>query len=255
MPKKRKIIEIDESKCTGCGNCIISCAEGALQLVDGKAKLVKDVYCDGLGACIGECPEDALRIVERAAEDYNEAEVEKLKRATEKKSDTAEKKEAPLACGCPSASAMTFDRPKSPAADRPRGEPQSELTHFPIQLQLLNPAAPFLKGADLLLLADCVAAAYPDLHDKLLRGRAVAMACPKLDDLEAHIEALTEILKVAGLKSLTVAIMEVPCCGGLAYAAEKAVEAAGVSLPLKKIIISRDGRIISQSDIATKANV
>jgi Pyruvate/2-oxoacid:ferredoxin oxidoreductase delta subunit len=249
MKRKRKIIEIDESKCTGCGACVLSCAEGALQIVDGKAKLVGEVFCDGLGACIGDCPEDALRIVERDADGFDEAEVEKARTSPAAPGTTSEKHEPALPCGCPSAAAMTFDRPKPGAAAPREGESPSELTHFPIKLQLLNPAAPFLKHSDLLLLADCSAAAYPDLHPKFLRDHTVALACPKLDDIDMLTAKLEAILRESNLNSLTIVHMEVPCCSGLLRAAEKAIESAGVKLPVERIIISRDGKIISKTNL------
>ncbi len=239
MKTKRNIIEIDEEKCNGCGQCVIGCAEGALEIVDGKARLVGEVYCDGLGACIGECPMDALRVVEREAVPFDEEAVEEL---LEKKKEK-ESGKAAMGCGCPSAAAMTFDRNKGAAQC---GDALSELTHFPIKLQLLNPMAPFLKGSDMLLLSDCSAAAYPNLHRDILKGRTVAMGCPKLDDVEAHIARLTDIFAHADLKSLTVVTMEVPCCGGLMYIAEKAKEASGSNTPIKRIITSRDGQIIQR---------
>jgi Fe-S-cluster-containing hydrogenase component 2 len=239
MKTKRNIIEIDEEKCNGCGQCVIGCAEGALQIVDGKARLVGEVYCDGLGACIGECPMDALRVVEREADQFDEEAVEEL--LEKKKKEEAGK--AALGCGCPSAAAMTFDRNIASAQSN---DVQSELTHFPIKLQLLNPMAPFLKGTDMLLLSDCSAASYPNLHRDILKGHTVALGCPKLDDVEAHIARLTDILAHADLKSLTVVTMEVPCCGGLMYIAEKAKEASGSNTPIKRIITSRDGQIIKR---------
>lgn len=247
MKKKRNIIEIDEEKCTGCGQCILACAEGALKLVDGKAKLVGEVYCDGLGACIGECPEGALTITQREADDFDEKAVEELLHGEK----APENKEPALACGCPSAAAMTFERPACECDGASAGAAASQLSHFPIKLQLLNPAAPFLKGAELLLLADCAAAAYPDLHSRLLRGRAVAMGCPKLDDADAHIQRLADILKHSGLAAITIVQMEVPCCGGLVHITEKALEASGVRLPVKRIIISRDGKLLSENVIHT----
>ncbi|MFH1538456.1 MAG: 4Fe-4S dicluster domain-containing protein [bacterium] len=259
MKKKRQIIEIDEEKCTGCGQCILSCAEGALELVDGKAKLVGEVYCDGLGACIGECPEGALKIIERESEDFDEEAVEEL---LEKKIEKGVAKEtdpvgpAPLAggCagGCPGSAAISLKDAPTDTGSGGDGNATSELGHWPIKLQLLGPQAtlapqaPFLKGSDLVLLADCVAAAFPDLHKKILRGHTVAMGCPKLDDLEAHIERLADIIEGAELRSLTVAHMEVPCCHGFMHAAEQAIERAGVNIPLRRIVIGRRGEILKE---------
>ncbi len=258
----RKIIEIDEEKCTGCGECILSCAEGALAIVDGKAKLVGEILCDGLGACLGECPEGALKLVEREAEDFDEAAVEKrladlgrqpthdhgqaahVHPAGGCPSAAATTLNAAPAGGCPSATAAVFET--APSGGVAIGGAASSLGHFPIKLQLLGPGAPFLRGADLVLLADCVATAYPDLHAKLLPGKAIAMGCPKLDDLEAHIQRLAEIIAGANIRSLTVAHMEVPCCHGFVYAAQEALKRSGKSIPLGRINISRDGRVIEE---------
>ncbi|MBW2617680.1 MAG: 4Fe-4S binding protein [Deltaproteobacteria bacterium] len=239
----RPIIEIDEEKCDGCGQCILACAEGALELVDGKARLVGEIYCDGLGACLGECPQGALKVIERPAEEFDEEAVEGRLSDLKKKSQP----QTFLACGCPSSEAMIFK--PAPAAGPATGGTASSLGHFPIKLQLLGPDAPFLKKADLLLLADCTATAYPGLHARLLPGRAVALGCPKLDDLEAHIVRLAEIIKHADLKSITVVHMEVPCCQGFVHAAQQALERAGVALPLGRIKISRSGEILEEEDV------
>jgi len=252
MARRRKIIEIDEKKCNGCGQCVSACAEGALELVNGKAKLVKDIFCDGLGACIGECPEGALKIIEREANPFSEKAVEK-KMKSEKTKTRGEKASKPvktggadetLPCGCPSSQVMDLKPVKGAHIYTPAGGVDSELSHWPIKLKLLPPEAPFLKGANLVLLADCSAAAYPNLHPRLLRGRAIVMACPKFDDLEGQINRLAAILEASHPKSLTVVIMEVPCCRGLLFAAEKAIELSGVNVPLTKMVISRDGKII-----------
>jgi NAD-dependent dihydropyrimidine dehydrogenase PreA subunit len=253
MAKRRKIIEIDEKKCNGCGQCISACAEGALELVNGKAKLVKDIYCDGLGACIGECPEGALKIIEREATIFDEKAVEKRMKSKKLKAKEgkASKKakhasEKTLPCGCPSSQVMDLKPAKGPHINTSAQGVDSELSHWPIKLKLLPPEAPFLKGADLVLLADCAGAALPDLHPRLLRGRAVAMACPKFDDLEGHINRLAAILEASRPRSLTVVIMEVPCCNGLLFAAEKAIELSGVKVPMKKMVIGRNGRIVEE---------
>ncbi|MEW5944637.1 MAG: 4Fe-4S binding protein [bacterium] len=247
--KTRKIIEIDEEKCTGCGLCVPSCAEGALEIVDGKARLVSDVYCDGLGACLGECPEGALKITEREAEEFDEEEV--AKRLAGKGGEPARAAPAPepLACGCPGALAATLEpRVRAEGADA-AGAPVSELTHWPIKLQLIAPAAPFLRDADLVLLADCCAAAYPDLHRRFLRGRAVAMGCPKLDDLDAHIERLAGILSEGKPRSLTVVHMEVPCCHGFLHAAGEAVKRSGAGIPVSRAIIGRNGDVPKEEKV------
>lgn len=244
MKKTRKIIDIDEAKCDGCGQCCLACAEGALKIINGKAKLVGDIYCDGLGACIGKCPRGALKIIERAADSFNEEAVKIHPDLA------AENKEKTLPCGCPSSVMMEFK--KEPVCDNsaPSGEPVSHLAHWPIKLQLLGPQAPFLKNSDLMLIADCAAVACPGLHEKFLKGHAVATGCPKFDDIEAHIERLAHILSEAGPKSLTVVHMEVPCCNGLLYAAIEAIERSAVKPPFKRIIIGRTGDISAEEEMA-----
>ena len=243
MRQTRKIIEINEVLCNGCGKCILACAEGALRLVDGKAKLVGDILCDGLGACIGDCPTGALTIIEREADAFDEE-------AVKERIDAARPTAAPaMACGCPSSMAMTLGTgPRAEASAPDDGRP-SMLGHWPVKLQLLSPQAPYLKGSDMLLLADCCAAACPGLHERLLRGRTVAMACPKLDDVNRHIVRLGEILSQAAPRSLTVAHMEVPCCTGLVHAAVRAVEASGVDIPLRHVVISRQGEVLAEEEI------
>jgi ferredoxin len=232
---KRKIIKIDEEKCNGCGLCALSCAEGALEIIDGKAKLVSENYCDGLGACIGECPEGALIIEERAAPDFDE---EAVKHYLKEK----RKAEAELPCGCPSHTLTQFDRPEtkgSVAADAVHHE--SMLSHWPVQLRLVPPHAPFLKNADLILVADCVPFAYAGFHQDFLKDHALLVACPKLDDFDAHLERLTEIVRQAKLNSLTVVRMEVPCCSGLAHMARQAIAASGQDVPFKEEVIGARG--------------
>ena len=248
MKTKRQIIEIDEDKCNGCGACIIACAEGALEIIDGKARLVGEVYCDGLGACLGECPEDALHIVEREVEEFDEVAVEH--RLQEIGRDTGEPHPAPatpepetLACGCPGSlarSLATIEAAPGPSRQRQ----QSRLGHWPVKLQLLQPGTPFLRGADLYLVADCAGIAYPQLHQKILAGHAVAIGCPKLDDLEAHIERLAAILREARPRSLNVVHMEVPCCRGFVFAAEQAVKRSGYDLPLGRMKIGASGELL-----------
>ena len=249
MKKMRQIIEIDEEKCTGCGHCILACAEGALALVDGKAKLVGEIYCDGIGACIGDCPEGALTIVERRADEFDE---EAVKEQMQKKHCSGIAIESaptkPLACGCPSSVMTTLEKKPPTHLNTTPLEVESELGHWPVKLQLLGSNAPFLKGADLILLADCAAAAYPNLHQHLLKDKAVAMGCPKLDDLEAHIQRLAEILEGALPQSLTVVHMEVPCCNAFLSAAREAIRCSGVDVPLKYIIIGREGTIKEEGD-------
>ncbi len=249
MRATRPIIEIDEDKCDGCGQCILSCAEGALKLVDGKAKLVGEIYCDGLGVCLGECPAGALTVVEREAEEFDEEAVEEL---LSRKKDAAPEKpaEETMACGCPGTQTRVIEcGDEERPADEP-GEVGSRLGHWPVKLQLLGPKAPFLKDADLVLLADCVAVAYPELHRKLLPGKAVAIGCPKLDDLEAHINRLADILAGASPRSLTVAHMEVPCCKGFVHAANQAIKRSGVDIPLKSMQIGVHGELMEEETLS-----
>jgi NAD-dependent dihydropyrimidine dehydrogenase PreA subunit len=250
MKKTRKIIEIDENKCNGCGLCILGCAEGALKLIDGKARLVGDILCDGIGACIGQCPQGALTIIEREAEAFNEDAVEQHLR-TKQPHGAVMPSPATLACGCPSSSIMTLTPKKlsNGQKETPCAEMSSQLGHWPVKLQLLSPAAPFLKGSDMLLMADCCGVASPALHNKLLKGRTVAIACPKLDDVEKHIVRLAEILAQATPKTLTVVHMEVPCCTGLVHAAIEALRRSGVNIPMKHIVISRVGEILAEEAI------
>lgn len=273
MRNLRNIIQIDEDKCTGCGQCILDCAEGALQLVDGKAKLVGEIFCDGLGACLSGCPTGALQVTQREADDFDEKAVEDLLRSQGRELPPAGQQpqqhghghhehghhehghhghghhhglqaapHPPLAGGCPGAAGMSLSPCAAPAPGQ--GTAASQLGHWPIKLQLLNPQAPFLKGADLLLLADCAGASLPDLHGRLLGGRAIALACPKLDDAQAHIDKLALVLATAQPRSLTTVIMEVPCCRGLEFIAQQALAKAGVSPRLGSLVVARDGRVL-----------
>jgi len=229
----RKIVQIDEKKCNGCGVCIPSCAEGALQIVDGKARLVKDIYCDGLGACLGECPQGAITIIQREAEEFDEKAAEeyvKNKQATP----------ATSAMSCPSTQAMQFKTEEKPAADTD-AKMESRLSTWPIQLKLLPPQAPFLKNADLLIAADCVPFAYADFHEGMLKDRVLAMGCPKLDDVSLYRNKLAAIFRTADIKSVTIVNMEVPCCFGLKRIVEEAMELSGRHIPLKQETISIKG--------------
>jgi NAD-dependent dihydropyrimidine dehydrogenase PreA subunit len=235
----RKIVKIDEEKCTGCGLCIPNCAEGALQIIDGKARLVSEKFCDGLGACLGHCPEDAIMVIEREAEDFDEKEVEvhlhKQKQAQPKPQP------APVFAGCPSSRAMHFKAPSAEGLTSSTTSSVSQLTQWPVQLKLVPINAPYFQDADLLIAADCVPFAYPDFHRDFLRGRAVVVGCPKLDDVQFYKEKLTEIFKANSIKSITVPYMEVPCCFGLVKATEDAVAASGKNIPLKKVKIGIRG--------------
>ncbi len=236
MKTIRKIIEIDEELCDGCGQCVPGCAEGALQIIDGKARLVKDVYCDGLGACLGECPNGALKVVEREAEEFDETAVEKYLTEKEKNKETLT-----MACGCPSTHIQEF---KKNDAVKGNIHADSALSHFPIKIRLVPAKAPFLKGADLLILADCVGVAFPALHSDLLNGKAVMIGCPKFDDVDEYIAKFAEIFKIAGIKSITVAMMEVPCCSGLVGIVKKAMEKAQKNIHIKQVVISPKGHIL-----------
>jgi len=236
---KRTIVKIDETLCNGCGECITKCHEGALQLINGKAVLISDVYCDGLGKCIGECPVGAITLEEREAESYDEKTI--IKHILEK--------EEPLACGCPGSmmreikSGHDVSPEMKPSFARP-----SELRQFPVQLHLLNPRAGFLKGANLLLAADCTAFSSGEFHSRFLKSKMLAIACPKLDsDTQSYISKITEMIDVAQIDTLTVLIMEVPCCGGLTNIAKVAREHAKRHIPIKIIVLSVEGNVLSEN--------
>ena len=241
MKVMRKIIKIDEELCDGCGQCVPSCAEGAIEVLDGKARLVAEKYCDGLGACMGDCPNGALKIVEREADDFDEEAVE------EYLSQKAEEPEPmPMACGCPSTQIQTFI-PASPAKEA-QNKTASALSHWPVQMHLISPRAPQFKGADLVLAADCVAYAMGDFHESYLKGKALAIACPKLDEgQEIYLEKLKALIDEAEINTLTVMIMQVPCCRGLMALAEKALEAASRKIPLKRVVVSIQGEILEEA--------
>ncbi|MBE0616381.1 MAG: 4Fe-4S binding protein [Proteobacteria bacterium] len=262
---KRQIIRIDESKCTGCGLCVPNCAEGSLEIRGGKAVLVKEALCDGLGACLGHCPEGALIIEERDAEAFDEHLVEQRLQELGRDHQPApvaashggacpSSRPVSLGGGCPSARPTTIAGVRIPAAAAPSAAPASELTHWPVQLGLLPPTAPFFRGAELLLAADCVPFAYPDFHRTLLKGRAVAVACPKLDNAGAHFQKLIQIFRQGGLKGVTVVRMEVPCCGGLSAMAAEAWKESGAAFPLRELVISRGGEILEERGRPAVAN-
>jgi len=244
MKLTRKIVEIDEERCDGCGQCVIGCAEGALTLVDGKVRVISENLCDGLGACIGECPQGALQIIEREAEAFDETAVE----AHLESAAAVEQSQAPtMPCGCPSTRIQSFaPGPAAPAANGPSGQgtPASALSHWPVQIRLIPPNAPFLKGTDLLILADCVPVAFPGLHQELLQGKAVMIGCPKFDDAREYIEKFAAIFKTAGIKSITTVVMEVPCCSGLPAMVRKGLEAAGAQIPMSQMVVSTRGEIL-----------
>lgn len=273
---KRKIIKIDEEKCNGCGLCIPDCPEGALQVIDGKARLISDLFCDGLGACIKACPQDAMLIEEREAEPYDEFKVMEnivkggknvIKAHLEHLKDHGEDRlfsqavqylkennfEVPevlpkkLACGCPGH--MQQDLRRSGQEQKVQNpqvvSTQSELNNWPIQLKLINPHAPYLDNAELVIAADCSAFAYPNFHAKFLKGKILIMFCPKLDsDLESYVEKLAIIFKEHNIKSVSIVHMEVPCCSGIEAVVAQALQESGKNTIIKDYTISIRGEII-----------
>jgi NAD-dependent dihydropyrimidine dehydrogenase PreA subunit len=252
----RKMVKIDEEKCNGCGLCVPSCAEGAIQIIDGKARLIADNLCDGLGACLGDCPVDAISIEEREADEFDEAVVEehlqKIGREPQQHdhqpaiapaggcpSAAVQSFTAPSG-GCPSARMMNFDKPKTEeivtAGPRP-----SRLAQWPVQLHLVPPTAPFFQNADVLLAADCAPFAFADFQEELLKGKALAIACPKLDNTEPYVEKLTAMINQSNIKSLTVVHMEVPCCNGLVFMARQAIANSGRDIPFETVCIGIRG--------------
>ena len=229
----RSIIKIDESKCNGCGLCVTACAEGAIKIIEGKAKLVSETYCDGLGACLGHCPQGAITIEKRNAADFDENAVKKHLASMNK--PAAKDK---INFTCPGVMAKQMKKPTAPVDSGPT---PSQLTHWPVQLKLLSPNAPCFADADLLLTADCVPFAMGDFHRRFLKDHTVAVGCPKLDDVQFYIDKLAQILKANKIKSLTVIHMEVPCCSGLSFIAQKAIEQAQVNLFFTDVTISIDG--------------
>jgi ferredoxin len=273
---KRKIVKIDEDKCTGCGLCVPNCHEGALQIIDKKARLISDLFCDGLGACIGHCPEGAITIEEREASPYDERKTmeenivpkgkntikahlehlrdhgadEYLKEAIgyleEKGIENPIKEEKKMqACGCPGAKMMEFSDKEQEGTEE--GKRPSQLRQWPVQLHLISPQAPYYKEKDVLLAADCTAYALGDFHKDLLKGRSIAIACPKLDsEQEIYIEKINSLIDDAKINTLTVAIMEVPCCAGLLQIAKKALENSERKIPIKSIVVGIKGNIVSE---------
>ncbi len=233
----RKIVKIDEERCNGCGVCVPSCAEGALQIVDGKAKLISPKYCDGLGACLKECPQGAITIEESEAEGFDE---EAVKHHLEKQATEA------LPCGCASATVTQFEKHQTTGVCSSEVMYQpSMLGHWPVQLTLVPATAPFLQKAELVLSADCVPFAYASSHRDFLCGHALLVACPKLDDFAAQQKKLTEILLRSKVNSLTVVHMEVPCCSGLAHMAKQAILLSDKDIPLKEITVGIRGDLKS----------
>jgi Fe-S-cluster-containing hydrogenase component 2 len=251
MKATRKIIQIDEERCNGCGRCVSACAEGAIALVNGKARLVAENYCDGLAACLGDCPEGALTIVEREADAFDPEAVEEHLEEMKKKPSLPLFEAPTLACGCPSTQVRMFGSPGETCGSVETGQKiSSALTHWPVQIRLVPPTAPFLKGADLLIASDCTAVAYPGFHQDLLPGKVVLMGCPKFDDGEDYIQRLAEIFRQAGITSVTVAIMEVPCCSKMPVIVGQALALSGKRIPVEVVVISALGEILRREGLA-----
>ena len=278
---KRTIIKIDEKRCNGCGACVSGCHEGALQMIDGKARIVSELYCDGLGACIGDCPVDAITLEEREAEPYDEiavmerllpqgektiiahlkhlkehGEMELLKKGIgflQEKGVTidfsaihsAGNNQEGCGGGCPGGKSITFEKKKQPSPHI--GNVPSQLSQWPVQLHLLNPEAAYFKKADVVLAADCSAFAYGNFHSQFIKDRILAIACPKLDsNKEGYVEKLTAMINNSNINTLTVVMMEVPCCGGLLQLAQLALSQAKRKIPIKKVVISLKGEVLAE---------
>jgi len=246
---KRNIVKIDEDRCNGCGICVNACHEGALQLVDGKAKLISDSYCDGLGACLPACPEDAIIIEERIADAFDEeTHFESHNNLHDDTQDSIVT--PPLACGCPGSQSRTITRRNEPAKTSSATQneilaeiPESQLHQWPVQIQLAPVNAPYFKNANLLVAADCTAYAYANIHKDFMRNKITIIGCPKLDNTN-YAYKLTDILKANDIKSITVLRMEVPCCGGIVLAVKQALVNSGKMIPWNVVTISTDGNVL-----------
>lgn len=248
MKVKRKIIQIDEEKCDGCGQCVPACAEGSLEIIDGKARVIADHLCDGLGACLGECPNGALTIIEREADEFDEDAVE-THLASRGQPAPAAKTPDHGRRGCPSAQLQVFQPGVSAGGPGPLAAPvggsgDSALRHWPVQIRLIPPTAPFLKGADLLVVADCVPFAFPHLHETFMKEKAVMVGCPKLDDADQYLEKFADIFATAIPARVTILMMEVPCCSGLSAIIRQAISRSGQSIPLEEVVISTRGDVL-----------
>jgi ferredoxin len=255
MNNVRKIIQIDDELCNGCGQCVPDCAEGSLRIIDGKARLVADKLCDGLGACLGSCPTGALKIIERPADEFDEKAVEEY--LAKEKKEAEQKPAKTMDCGCASSHIQTFKplghAAASPcqAANIPSNIPVaatggSALSHWPVQIRLIPPHAPFLQNADVLVAADCTAVAVRGFQEKYLVGKTVMMGCPKFDDADSYVQRFAEIISTCNLKSLTILIMEVPCCSAMTVIIKKAMQAAGKTVPVEQITISTRGEELAR---------
>lgn len=263
----RQIVRIDEEKCDGCGLCVPNCEEGALQIVDGKARLVADRLCDGLGACLGHCPRGAITIETRLAEAFDEAAVaagtprgvaasnQGPSRSTGAcPSGAGGSAEVKTGGGCPGSRAMAFSRSEDaesgPSAAAPADTPASQLTHWPVQLKLISPQAPYLKGTPLLVTADCVPVAFGGFQKELLRDHAVVMACPKLDDGTGYVGKLADIIRHNQPPRISIAHMEVPCCTGIVRMVQQAIASAGVPVDVEDVMISIQGKVRSRQPMS-----
>lgn len=256
----REVIEIDEKLCDGCGDCVTACAEGAIAIIDGKARLISDVYCDGLGACLGHCPQGALKVIEREADAFDEQAVEdhltRLRgptRAPGQQPQLTVMSQAPMTAGggCPGSRPQMHQPPLAPLASTGEAPVTSQLRHWPVQLHLVPPTAPFFQGQDVILAADCVAFALADFHQRHLAGSSLAIACPKLDaNQEIYLQKLVAMIDVAEIRSLKVMVMEVPCCGGLVHLAEEALRRAKRDVPVECIVVGTQGHILGEHRIA-----
>ena len=237
----RNIVKIDEEKCNGCGQCVNTCAEGAIEIINGKAKLVSEIYCDGLGACIGHCPEDAITVEQREAPEFDE-------KATKQHLAKQQKQKTDANFVCPG---IMQKKLHEKSGEDNSTAAQSRLTHWPVQLKLVSPKAPCFQNADLLLVADCVPFAMGDFHNRFLKDRSIVVGCPKLDDPQFYIEKFALILKQNKLNSLTVVHMEVPCCFGLTEITRKAIASAKVDLSFEDVTVALDGSISKTDTVKT----
>jgi Pyruvate/2-oxoacid:ferredoxin oxidoreductase delta subunit len=250
----RELIRIDEELCDGCGECVPACAEGAIAVIDGKARLISDVYCDGMGACLGHCPRGAITIERVEARPFDEAAVARRKSTVDSRQSAAAAPEAAHAHdggSCPGSRTLDFRPAAGAATPSAAAMPQpSALRHWPVQLHLVSPAAPYFQGVDVLLAADCVAFAVGDFHANHLAGRSLAIACPKLDShQEVYLDKLTAFIDSAGIASLTVMVMQVPCCGGLVRLAMQAASRANRAVPMRYIVVGVQGEILEEGPL------
>ena len=250
----RNIVKIDEDKCNGCGDCVTSCAEGAIEIIDGKAKLVSEIYCDGLGACLGHCPMDAITIEQRDADEFDEKATEEYLAAKKEKAKPQAKAQVSAGggCACPGSMAMKFKtNTQAEITEGEQGPAASQLGQWPVQLNLVSPSAPYFAGADLLLVADCVPFAMVDFHSRLIQGKPIAIGCPKLDDMQFYIDKMADIIRANDLASLTVIHMQVPCCSGMTHIAKEAIKLSGVDLSFEDLTIGLQGEFVNSKNISS----